>query len=50
MENNLEITTEENKKQSKKFFTKSRIYLFISLCFVIAMPIYYEIMVNLYLK
>jgi hypothetical protein len=49
MENNSENKIEE-KEQPKKFFTKSRIYLLISICFVIAMPIYYEIMINIYLK
>ena len=40
----------ENKEQPKKIFTKSRIYLLISICFVIAMPIYYEIMMNIYIR
>lgn len=46
----MENSKEEEKVVVKKFFTKSRIYLLISICFVIAMPIYYELMINIYLK
>lgn len=48
MENNSENKVEE-KEQPKKFFTKSRIYLLISISFVIAMPLYYQFLINTYL-
>jgi len=39
----------EKKEKPKKFFTKSRIYFFISVCFVISMPLYYDLLIRLYL-
>lgn len=39
----------EEKEQAKNFFTKSRIYFVISVCFVILMPLYYELLIRLYL-
>jgi hypothetical protein len=39
----------EKKEPAKKFFTKSRIYFVISVCFVILMPLYYELLIRLYL-
>jgi hypothetical protein len=40
---------EEKKEENKKLFTKSRIYFLISVCFVMLMPLYYELLIRLYL-
>ena len=39
----------EKTEETKKFFTKSRIYLLISISLVMLMPLYYELMIRLYL-
>jgi hypothetical protein len=39
---------EEKKEKTQKLFTKSRIYFLISICFVMLMPVYYELLIRLY--